>query len=269
MSRLGRVRGIAAAMSILFSCAAVSAIAQPLRLLSPQTLPTLANLQFPLTGFPSSISHLPSLTIPLPSPLTSASSHRFRAASEPTQSASPQPFDFQSCGPGADVPPQAIYDLANALGNDPNKIFHFVNNEIDLEPGVESSKGALGTYLDRSGTSFDQAALLLALLQVASAYNTQITNPQLVIGLVSVTAAQYGLSALPTQLLVDSGDAQSWANSSMVPYAWVQVTINGTQTVMDPSNKTYGNCSPLGIAECLDMVTSTLLTRNITNNKLS
>jgi RHS repeat-associated protein len=206
------------------------------------SLPNFANLAYPFPSAPTP-----------PMPASSAGVRGIRSMTSngafPTQAAAPDAYDFQSCGPNADVPPQAIYDLATALKNDPQAIYHFVHDNVDLELGVESSKGALGTYLDRSGDSFDQAALLLALLTVAANTNTAISNPQIVIGVEKVTAAQFGLANLTSQMLIDAGDDPTWAASSKMPYAWVQVTVNGQSVVMDPAAKTYTVISGTNVSQ--------------------
>jgi RHS repeat-associated protein len=154
--------------------------------------------------------------------------------------------DYQSCDAAADAPNQEIIDLAASLKNDPGLIFHFVHDTIDVEPTFESSKGAFGTYLDRSGNSFDQSSLLVALLKAAASNNSQIGTIQFVIGTTTLTRSQVGMppgaggsNNLPQQLLIDAGDTTANAAASIVPYAWVQVQVGGQWVVMDPAGKTY------------------------------
>jgi hypothetical protein len=71
------------------------------------------------------------------------------------------------------VPPE-ILALANtasgthpALKNDPDLIYQYVRNNIENEWTYGESKGALGAMIDKSGTAFDQAALLVILLRQA------------------------------------------------------------------------------------------------------
>ena len=221
-------------------------MASPQTTYSPTTLPSFGNFHLQSPVVPPNVSRLAPL-LP-PSIGTSSSGLPQRISLSNATAGTPAAGDFQSCDSTADEPPQAIIDLAGGLKNDPGLIFHYVHDNIDLDLSVESSKGALGTYLDQSGSSFDQAALLLALLQSAATSNSQIKNPRIVIGLQRVTAAQFGLASLTSAMLTDAGDDPSWASSSLMPYAWVQVTINGSTVVMDPAGKTYSIISGSSLA---------------------
>jgi hypothetical protein len=202
----------------------------------------MLNLQFPLRPTPTNaqISTRPAAhhfsAAPKPAAglggATGSVGHTKTAGSGPLPK--PAAGDYLSCDTVADTPPQEIIDLAAALNNDPNLIFHYVLDNIDLEPTAESSKGPLGTYLDQSGNSFDQSSLLVALLRAAAVSNSNIGTVQFVIGTATLTTAQMGLASLPTQLVSDAG-----GNSSGQAYAWVQVQINGQSVTMDPAGKTY------------------------------
>ncbi len=61
--------------------------------------------------------------------------------------------------------PVEIVELARALKNNPDLIYEYVYNNIETLPQHGSLKGALGTLLDGKGTAFDQAELMVALLQ--------------------------------------------------------------------------------------------------------
>ncbi len=63
--------------------------------------------------------------------------------------------------------PVEIKELTRALRNDPDLIYEFVRNRIEIVPLFGLQKGALGAYLDRAGTSFDQAHLMVELLREA------------------------------------------------------------------------------------------------------
>ena len=68
---------------------------------------------------------------------------------------------------GSYVPPNEIVELARALGNNVDTIYEFVRNNIEVAWMYGEQKGALGAITDRSGTPFDQAALMVALLRQA------------------------------------------------------------------------------------------------------
>src|SRR5438046_5687391 len=63
--------------------------------------------------------------------------------------------------------PAEIVELARALKNNPDLIYEYVYNNIETLPQYGSAKGPLGTLLDGKGTAFDQAELMVALLQQA------------------------------------------------------------------------------------------------------
>jgi transglutaminase-like putative cysteine protease len=61
----------------------------------------------------------------------------------------------------------AVEDLAQRLHGDPVEIYEWVRNEIRYEPYHGIRKGADLTYMERSGSAADQAALLIALLRAS------------------------------------------------------------------------------------------------------
>ena len=75
-------------------------------------------------------------------------------------------------GNSADFITPEIQNLAAGLSYDPTKIYEYVRNYIDYEDYFGSKKGAHLTLLEGSGNSFDQSALLVALLR-ASGYAPQ------------------------------------------------------------------------------------------------
>src|SRR5690606_33537958 len=60
-----------------------------------------------------------------------------------------------------------IRELARALRNDPDLLYAYVRNGVDTEFQFGLAKGELGAVIDRSGTPFDQAKLLVELLREA------------------------------------------------------------------------------------------------------
>lgn len=65
------------------------------------------------------------------------------------------------------TPNEEIAALADALGNDPVRIFNHVRNHIDYEHYYGLRKGALLTLWEGSGNDFDQCELLAQLLKAA------------------------------------------------------------------------------------------------------
>jgi transglutaminase-like putative cysteine protease len=72
--------------------------------------------------------------------------------------------------PTVDAPSDdpAIVARAQALGNDPVRIYNFVHDTIATELYLGSKKGALGTLREGAGNDADQASLLIALLRAAA-----------------------------------------------------------------------------------------------------
>ena len=58
--------------------------------------------------------------------------------------------------------------LATTLGNDPQAIFEYVRDNIGYYPHFGLQKGAKGAVLDKMGTSFDQAQLMVRLVRANS-----------------------------------------------------------------------------------------------------
>jgi hypothetical protein len=104
------------------------------------------------------------------------------------------------------------------------------------------------TLLDGSGDSFDQSALMVALLNQASLKNGSISNPGFLFGQINLTSAQaqnwLGVDANPNsigELLGSSGipaNPDGAGNVADMGHVWVQVAINGATYVFDPSFKT-------------------------------
>src|ERR1039458_2950059 len=69
-----------------------------------------------------------------------------------------------------------IVALANGLNNDPDLIYQYVHDNIEFSPLFGALKGPVGTLLDGRGDSFDQAALMVALLNQASIVKPNHSN---------------------------------------------------------------------------------------------
>lgn len=162
------------------------------------------------------------------------------------------------------IPPELV-ELVRALKSDPDLIYQYVANNIQTVWMYGLQKGALGAELDKSGTPFDQAELLVALLWQAG------YSPKYVAGTVVLNQVQFsawtGISdALAACQLLSSGGipAQINGNAASTPcsaysagtaistirmaHIWVKATIAGSHSsgcssndvcVFDPSYKTY------------------------------
>jgi RHS repeat-associated protein len=159
--------------------------------------------------------------------------------------------------------PIEIVTLADALKCDIDLIYEYVYNNIEYEPLFGSNKGALGTLLDQRGDDIDQANLFVALLNASG-----ITQTSFIYGYITVTGTQVPASPCTatwiasapgwlgvkndeiaiTQLLASGGIPYENGNVNQtdgtlecvdVAHVWVQVTINGTNYVFDPSFKQH------------------------------
>src|SRR5258708_3518673 len=86
--------------------------------------------------------------------------------------------------------PPEIVELARALKNDPDLIYQYVHDNIEFSPLWGLLKGPVGTLLDGRGDSFDQSALMVALLNRASLSNAAISNVGFEFGTLHLTSAQ-------------------------------------------------------------------------------
>ncbi|MEW6437764.1 MAG: RHS repeat-associated core domain-containing protein [Pseudomonadota bacterium] len=168
------------------------------------------------------------------------------------------------CASGSSQPVE-ISALASSLKCDLDLIYEYVYNNIEYEPLFGSNKGALGTLLDQRGNDIDQAQLFVALLNAAG-----ITQTSFQYGYITVTGPTaekcpetgtiLPVASAPGWLgvkndgtaianMLDNGGIPTgstvWVNNDGtiacldVAHVWVQVTINGTNYVFDPSFKQH------------------------------
>ena len=75
--------------------------------------------------------------------------------------------DYLKSTPDANTTDPYVLAKAAELGNDPNRIFEFVRDEIGYESYKGSLRGARGTLWSKAGNALDQASLLIALLRAS------------------------------------------------------------------------------------------------------
>jgi RHS repeat-associated protein len=153
------------------------------------------------------------------------------------------------------VRPPEIVALARALKGDPDLIYQYVRNTIDTEWEYGLQKGALGASIDHSGTSFDQAMLMVELLRQSGL----VANYES--GTITLTGAQFQAwtnitNAQAACQLLSSGGFPALVNgmtntncagtfsgmtvtSVQMAHVWVSVNIGGTFYLYDPSYKPY------------------------------
>jgi RHS repeat-associated protein len=168
------------------------------------------------------------------------------------------------------VPPE-ITELNRALKMNVDLIYQYVHNNIQTVWMYGLQKGALGAEIDKSGTPFDQAELMIALLRQAG-YTTSY-----IAGTVSFNNAQFSAwtgitnARAACQLLANGGipakvNATSDAACSSISagiqvstvemaHIWVRVTMSGCSPsafcVFDPSYKTYNWKTGVNLASAM------------------
>ncbi|HWA90100.1 MAG TPA: hypothetical protein VG889_08715, partial [Rhizomicrobium sp.] len=160
---------------------------------------------------------------------------------------------------GVETPtPPEIVELANALKHDPDLIYQYVANNIRIVWMYGLQKGALGAEIDKSGTAFDQAELLVALLRQSG------FAPQYVAGTILLNGAQFQawtgitnsraacqlLSSGSIPAVINGTTATNCASgfplgaavtSVQMAHIWVKVALSGCASacVFDPAYKNH------------------------------
>ncbi|MDR2092401.1 MAG: transglutaminase-like domain-containing protein [Azoarcus sp.] len=169
--------------------------------------------------------------------------------------------------PARTTTPAAIVELARALKGDPDLIYEYVRNNIAFYPIWGIHKGAVGAILDKQGTAFDQAALMVALLR-QSGHTASFVKGQL-----DLTAAQveefFGIAVdnvCAVSKLLASGQIPIIAiygtsasnctseeppvplHSAVIDHLWVKVDIGGTEYHFDPGFKPHTRKTGIDLA---------------------
>lgn len=159
---------------------------------------------------------------------------------------------LRSSGATAPLLPTSVTELARALKNDPDLIYEFVRDNIELYPVYGVSKGWRGALIDRQGSNYDQAELMVNLLRAAG------YTASYVAGVATLSPVQvqsfYGIDIskgcntqnffsagqIPNNRLLNAGDTcDSPFRGITINHVWVQVNISGTNYVFDPSLKAH------------------------------
>jgi RHS repeat-associated protein len=159
---------------------------------------------------------------------------------------------------GYNPAPPEIVALARGLKNDPDLIYQYVRNNVDVVWEYGLQKGALGASIDKSGTPFDQAALMIAVLRQAgftAGYEagTVVLNGaqfQAWTNVSDATAACLLLSGggIPAEINGSSPSNCAYGTGTAITsvrmaHIWVKVAITGSSCgsscIFDPSYKPY------------------------------
>ncbi|HEU0225848.1 MAG TPA: transglutaminase domain-containing protein, partial [Steroidobacteraceae bacterium] len=158
-------------------------------------------------------------------------------------------------GPGAPNPwvlQPELKELARALKNDPDRIYEFVRNHIAVEFRYGLAKGSLGALIDRSGTPFDQAHLMIELLREATiparyqagTITLNGTQFQQWTGITDAKAACQLLAAGGIPATINGSTDPNCAltgsvSTALFSHIWVDAQIGGTWYAFDPSFKPH------------------------------
>jgi len=155
---------------------------------------------------------------------------------------------------GESTAPAEVTALALALGSasaaaNPgayvDRVYQYVRNTIEIELMFGSAKGGYGAMVDRSGTAFDQAELMVLLLRaggITADYRVgDLTLPAADLANWFGVAQPNGSfdSSVLGQVLADGAIPYSSAGGSFtILHVWVAAIFGGQTYMFDPSRKT-------------------------------
>ncbi len=161
--------------------------------------------------------------------------------------------------------PEDYAALADALENDPLRIYQYVRNHFDYVPYFGLLKGPYLTLHERSGNDFDQAALLIELLRAADIparfqFGTMSAN-----GAVDVQAVAdwLGVDAdlqIIARTFSQGGVPVSLSESSVrFNRVWVEATINQQSVLLDPAFKSSTRYRAVNLGSAMNYTEAGLL----------
>jgi len=165
-----------------------------------------------------------------------------------------------------------VKELARALRGDPDLIYEYIRNGVDTEFMFGTHKGPLGVIIDRSGTAFDQAELMVELLResgVMANYKfgsitltasqfydwTGIQNAQAACsllatgGIPAVVSSSGGVGGDPSDCAAYVGNVAS----AEVAHVWVEAVIGGQTFQFDPAYKPYQHLSGIDLRTAMGL----------------
>jgi len=171
-----------------------------------------------------------------------------------------------------------IVELARALKDNPDLIYEYVRNNIDTVWLYGLHKGALGASIDKAGTSFDQAMLMVEILREAgftASYKagTITLNGTQFYDWTGIQNAKAGCQMLSSGGIPASVNGSTSATCSYtgnvtsvtLGHAWVQVNIPGSSCsascVFDPSYKPHSWKAGINLVSATGMTSGEALTQ--------
>lgn len=173
---------------------------------------------------------------------------------------------------GTTAPPNEIVELAAALNNNVDEIYDFVRNNVDTVFIFGAQKGPLGAIVDKSGTPFDQAQLMVSLLRAANPQYTakyqfgtitltgaqfqawtNITNAQAACNLLASGGIPANINGSSATFNCTSLSTNATVSLVQLDHVWVTVTIGGTDYQFDPSYKPYNFKTGVNLASAASL----------------
>lgn len=145
----------------------------------------------------------------------------------------------------ASNPDRDVDELARALRNDVDIIYEHVRDNVDVVWTFGLTKGARGAAIDGFGTPFDQAHLMVELLRT-SGYSASY-----IYGTITLTGTEFAAwtgvdtASAATSFLANGGfpatvnGTGETINSVTMAHIWVEVVIDSSTYLFDPSYKPH------------------------------
>jgi hypothetical protein len=155
---------------------------------------------------------------------------------------------------------ERLDQLSLSLDYDVDRVFEYIHNHIRTTPTFGLTKGAFGTMLDEAGNPFDQAHLMVALLDAADAAASTAYNARYVYGTLDLSGSEFTemfgpasargacelLAAGGIPARVDGTTSACAGRSNTQPpssvemrHIWVRANVDGVDYDFDPSQKEH------------------------------
>ncbi len=155
----------------------------------------------------------------------------------------------------------SIAEQARALLNNVDRIYEFIHDNIDYLPQYGMHKGGYGALIDGCGSAWDQADLMIQLLNQGGGFQTQYVVGSILLDASGPNPTWTNLTGCTDLLTAGTLFANGGfvctiypeTNQLEIVHCWVQVTLpdGGGTWVFDPSMKTYNYTSGIDIASAM------------------
>jgi RHS repeat-associated protein len=132
--------------------------------------------------------------------------------------------------------PAQLDPVAEALGNDPVRIYEFVRNEVEFEPYFGLKKGSVSTFDTLAGNDYDIASLLGALLVCAGYEDVSYVRGRIEISDAAAMSWLGTASGIGAFNLLQSSEPENWgplgvqrtANIISKTHIWIRIGVSRT-----------------------------------------